>query len=35
MSTNFAGPFEQEKFQMSIGGDFGVFIQIINHQFLY
>lgn len=25
MSTNFAGPFEQEKFQMSIGGDFGVF----------
>ncbi len=25
MSTNFLGPFEQEKFQMSIGGDFGVF----------
>lgn len=25
MSTTFSGPFEQEKFQMSIGGDFGIF----------
>lgn len=25
MSTEFLGPFEQEKFQMSIAGDFGVF----------
>lgn len=25
MSTEFIGPFEQEKFQMSIAGDFGIF----------